>query len=367
MLVSWTVARRLFLLFLVALSLGGCSAFTQTMKASPTLLNAVGMIDMPMEDLKKRYTNQHSKWIEVGGLNIHYRDQGEGHPIVLIHGIMSSLHTWDGWVKELEKQYRVITLDVPGFGLTGAPPATEYEFSEETLMKIFAQFIDALELKRFSIAGNSLGGFMAATYAAHYPHRVERLILLDPIAYPQKTPWIFNVATLPGISTLGRLVTPPLLVTLNVRDVYGDPSRMTNEHLHRYIHMAQRPGAKSVYMDTMILLKNRSATGADIPFGNIQAPTLLMWGEQDRWVPVELTERWKQDVPNIKVIIYPGVGHVPMEEIPEQTVQDALAFLGDLGRSSVPTTKPSSSSSGFDELEFLIQGGDMSDMPAMDF
>lgn len=355
--------RHLFAVVLAFAALSGCSSFGPAMKASPSLMNALGVADYPLKDLERKYTNNESRWIEVDGMNIHYRDVGEGHPIVLVHGIMSSLHTWEGWIDELRRNYRVIALDVPNYGLTGPLPE-HLEYSDETLLSLFSQFVDELELERFSIAGNSLGGYLAAVYAAQNPDRVARLILLDPIGYPQETPWIFDVATLPGISTLARLVSPPLLVAMNVRDVYGDPNRLTQENLARYIHLSQRPGAKTAYIKTMIELKKRSSQEVPLPFYRIKAPTLLMWGEADRWVPVQLAERWKADVPHLQLITYPGVGHVPMEEIPYESVQDAKAFLADLAStSSTRSTAPSGATRALSDLEKLLQGESL-DIPA---
>ena len=89
------------------------------MRANPTLGNAIGVTDIPLEELEKLYTDEYSHFMEVNGLRVHYRDVGSGPVIVLVHGIMSSLQTWDGWSRQLEKSYRVISLDVPGYGLTG--------------------------------------------------------------------------------------------------------------------------------------------------------------------------------------------------------------------------------------------------------
>ena len=245
---------------------------------------------------------------------------------MLVHGIVSSLHTWDGWSEELKKHYQVISFDVPGYGLTGAPENID-EFNEDFLINTFAKFVDELGLKQFHLAGNSLGGYISANYAAQYPNRVKRMILLDPVAYPQDTPWVMDMATLPGVKTMGAYVAPPLLVTLNVKDTYGEPSRITEEHMNRYVHMSQRPGAKAAYIKTFEMLKARSELEVPMPFHRITAPTLLMWGGRDAWVPVRLSERWKADIEGAIVKIYPTAGHMPMEEIPEVTVADAMKFF----------------------------------------
>lgn len=315
-----------FAISLVAGSITGCSSLGSAMRASPTLGNAIGVTDIPLEELEKLYTDEYSHFMEVNGLRVHYRDVGSGPVIVLVHGIMSSLQTWDGWSRQLEKSYRVISLDVPGYGLTGAPENLE-EFDEQFLTTTFSKFIDRLGLERFDLAGNSLGGFISAQYAADFPLKVKRLILLDPVAYPQDVPWVFNFATAPGVSTVGKMAQPPVLVTMNVKDTYGDPSRITEANMNRYVHMAQRPGAKAAYLKTMEMLKDRAERETPLPFHRIKAPTLLMWGERDKWVPPRLAERWRQDIPNAFVKIYPTAGHMPMEEIPEITVRDAEAFL----------------------------------------
>ena len=323
------------------------------MKASPTLANALGMAEIPLKDLKKQYTDQDSRFTEVNGLEIHYRDVGEGPVIVLLHGVMSSLQTWDGWNEELRQNFRVISLDLPGFGLTGGPEDLD-EYNEDYVFNTFAKFLDNIEVTRFSLAGNSFGGYIAARYAAQYPERVEKLILIDPSGYPQERPWIYKAATWPVVSTLAKFVQPPFLITQNVMEIYGDKTRLSKDNLYRYVHMAQRPGAKKVYIKTMQMQAEASKEERPLPFASIDAPTLLMWGELDHWTPIEMAERWKADVRRLEFISYPGVGHVPMEEIPYQSVQDAIVFLADVQQA------PIQSSPSMDELESILQGDDLS-------
>lgn len=364
---------------LTLLSQVGCSTISPSLKASPSLMNALGMAEYPLKDLRKQYANDESRFLEVEDLEIHYRDVGQGPTIILIHGVMSSLHTWDGWVDELRDNFRVITLDVPGFGLTGAP-ADLSQFDKDYVVRMFAKFVDYMELDTFSLAGNSLGGYIAARYAAEHPDKVEKLILINPAGYPQDLPWVFELAKIPVVSTLARYAQPPFLVTMNVREVYGDPLRLSKANHYRYIHMSQRPGAREAYLKAMQffvedipapepeLVENPDGTVTEtersqriaeihkapirVAFGSIRAPTLLMWGEMDRWIPISLAERWQADLRNARFISYPGVGHIPMEEIPYQTAQDAIAFLSDLNP-EILQPKPS-----VDELKQLIEGGE---------
>ncbi len=316
----------LFLFLALTLPLSGCSAIGASMEATPTMSHWGGLLDMSMEDLESRYTNQHSQFVHVNGYDIHYQDRGAGEPIILMHGIFSALQTWDGWADELSKTHRVIALDMPGFGLTGAPSDLD-EFTEANLLRTLEGFVDELNLSHVSLAGNSLGGYLAAAYAARNPGRVKRLILLDPFGYPQDTPWLLGVGTFPPVAMIGNYVQPAWAVTLGVAWVYGDSDRITPESYRRYVHMNQRPGAKPVYMKTLELIEARADSPVPPDFRSITAETLLMWGEEDTWVPPALADRWRQDVPHAGLVVYPTVGHIPMEELPRETVRDAAIFL----------------------------------------
>lgn len=337
------ITHLILLLALIA-AVSGCSAIGASMKATPTMSHWGGLISMPVEDLKARYTNEHSRFVRVNGYDIHYQDRGSGETIILMHGIFSALQTWDPWADELAKTHRVIALDMPGFGLTGAPADLD-RFNEDDLFKTFEGFVEQLGVSHVSLAGNSLGGFMAAYYAARYPGRVKRLILLDPFGYPQDTPWLLDVGTFAPVAFLGSYIQPAWAVTLGVNWVYGDSDRITSESYDRYVHMNQRPGAKPIYMKTLQIIEARADSSEAPDFGRITAETLLMWGEDDTWVPLSLADRWREDLPDAGLVVYPTVGHIPMEELPHDTIQDAVLFLshglnGACNRKSSGTVTP---------------------------
>ncbi len=312
----------------LGVSMLGCSSMQQGVEASPTVGNVWGLSEMPLEDLNALYTNEESEWMEIEGLRIHYRDEGNpnGQPIVLVHGILSSLHTWDDWNQELRKDYRVISMDLPGFGLTGGPEDTD-KYTEAFLHSSFQTFLDNLKLDDFILVGNSLGGYLSANYAAANPDKVEKLILIDPAGAPQDLPFILNLASLPGINSLAANVFPPFVVAMGVKDVYGDPERISKAHMDRYIHLALRPGAKRAYAKTIEILDEKNDKQEPLNFTSVTTPTLLLWGEKDIWVPVTLSSQWLETLPNAQLITYPSAGHVPMEEIPDKTLADALSFI----------------------------------------
>ncbi|GAA3949206.1 alpha/beta hydrolase [Allohahella marinimesophila] len=312
------------LLFGLLLSTG-----CESMKASQTLSNAMGFGGIPPVDLEEQYINEDSEFLQIRGMRIHYRDVGEGPVIILVHGIFSSLHTWDGWVEELRKSNRVITLDLPGYGLTGGPENID-DFNVEFVYSVFQNFIQYMEAEHFTLAGSSFGGYLSARYAVDHPEKVDRLILIDPSGYSQgERPLVFKMASTPVVGSIMKVFQPPFMITRNVKKNYGDPSKLTEENLYRYVHMAQREGAKPLYVKTLQMLGEDKADGTDMSFSGVKAPTLLMWGEEDEWTPLSQSERWMADLRNVKLITYPEVGHMPMEEIPFQTVSDAITFLAD--------------------------------------
>lgn len=328
--------RLVFLFFLATIGLSGCSSIGSAMKASPSLANATGFADIPMPYLEERYVKPDDRFMSVNGYRIHYRDVGQGDTIILLHGIFSSLQTWDGWMTELSRSHRVIALDMPGFGMTGAPENPD-DFDEDNIINTFAKFVERLDLDNFTLAGNSLGGFVAARYAAQYGNRVDRLILVDPFGYPQDTPWILGLGTSFPIQFMGQYVQPPIIITMTLRWAYGDPRRMSEKDITRYVQMSQRPGARPIYMKTLKMVEERAENEAPLPFYRINAPTLLMWGEDDDWVPLDMAQRWLNDVENARLVTYPGVGHIPMEEVPKDTLKDVERFLSE-GLSPFPKT-----------------------------
>lgn len=285
------------------------------------------LFPVPLKKLRTKYENEHSRYINVDGLDIHYRDEGEGPLLVLVHGLLASLHTWDGWVEHLKHHYRVLRLDVPGFGLTG--PHAEMEYTPEYAAHFCEKLVRAIGVNEpFYLAGSSLGGFISWNYAALYPDRVKKLILLDPIGYPQPLPWVLRLVTQPVMRHFARFVTPKPLLVRNLREIYGDHGRLSEDKIQTYYELLRRSGNRDSmvrFFDTLVEYSTHPTLKERIK--EVKAPTLLMWGREDRWVPVELVQQWIEDVRNIQHIIYDGVGHIPMEELPLPTVRDALAFL----------------------------------------
>jgi len=298
---------------------------------------SLGMTTIPLDKLKAKYADVNSKIIEIDGMNIHYKDEGTGPVLVLIHGVCASLHTWDEWVERLKGHYRIIRLDLPGFGLTGPPSNPSFsdpsfykkEEAVKYFNKMFGEFVDRLNLGKFSIAGNSLGGYIAWNYTLKHPEKVEKLILIDSLGFPQGMPFIISFASNPIIRPFARHTMPRFLVDSATKEVYGDKSKVTDKLKDRYFELMMREGNKGSTVDVFTIFR-KLAKDKSISEGikDINPPTLVMWGTKDVWTPFKTSfENWKRELPTAKFIQYEGAGHTPMEEIPDITARDADLFL----------------------------------------
>ena len=279
--------------------------------------------DLPLEELRARYAPAPSKFVDLAGMSVHYRDEGSGPPFLLLHGTGASLHTWEGWVSALRRDFRIVRMDLPGFGLTGPNPSGDY--TSAAYVEFLESFAARLGLDRFDLGGNSLGGFLAWRYAFEHPERVRKLILVDAAGYPQLRPpvLVFRLARIPVLSSLLAHVDPRRFAEKTLRQTYADPARATPQLVQQYADLALRPGNRQAFVARVSAPEHdRSAQ-----IRGLRVPTLVLWGRQDELLAVDNADRFGRDIPGSRVIVYDGVGHVPMEEIAERSAADAREFL----------------------------------------
>lgn len=282
--------------------------------------------DLPVETLAREYAGETSSFIDIDGLDVHYCEEGAGEPLVLIHGWAASLHTWDSWAEILKEDFRIIRMDLPGFGLTG--PAESADYSLDFYVDFLDRFLTALGVEESHIAGNSLGGGITWLYAASHPEKVKKAILIDAAGYKmESTPSITRLAGPKAVQSMLRYVTPRYAVGFLVKQVYGDKEKVSGDTVRRYYRLLLREGNREVLFK--VLDKTHKLGDKEVRelLNGIEAPALIMWGEQDAWIPPELAYRFEQDIPGARLITYEGAGHIPMEEIPEITARDAKSFL----------------------------------------
>ena len=302
------------------------------------LLIVLGIVfyqkDQSPEEVYKKYALASSQQIAIGGVQLHYSDEGnrlDSTPLLLIHGTSSSLRTWDGVTAQLKNQYRIIRFDLPGFGLTGPNP--NHDYSTRYYNEVIDSLLKALQISRVIIVGNSLGGAIATQYAIYQPAKVRGLVLVDAAGLPpaKKTKGAigFKLAQMPVINQLLTKITPRVLVKKSLQDAYGDIGKVTDSLTTQYFDMLTREGNRKALVDRM-------RQGWQVTDGNfltkVEAPTLIVWGSKDRLIPVENAALFQQKIKNSQVHIWDNLGHVPMEEDPVAFSDIVLKWRKDLNQ-----------------------------------
>lgn len=294
--------------------------------------------DIPYATLKAKYATPASRFVTLpDGVTVHYRDQGraDAPPIVMVHGFAANLDAWEPWVARLGNEHRIITLDLPAHGLTTVPAG--YQVSTEGQVEVVDQLTRVLHADRFVLAGNSMGGGVAWNYALAHPERVAALILVDSAGMPRAPkagekkregqPAIFVIMRNPIGRAILRKVDPAPLAKKGLKQAYVDETLVTPALVDRYVELARAPGHRDLLLNGQARPR-KPVTAAT--FQAIHAPTLVMHGEADTVIPVEAGKALAAAIPGAKLILYPGVGHVPMEQIPDRSAADLRAFLASL-------------------------------------
>lgn len=287
--------------------------------------------DIPHDELVAKYGGEVSKFLTLpDGSRAHYRDQGkaDGPPLLLLHGSNASLFTWEGWVAELGDEFRVITLDLPGHGLTGRVAGDDY--SAAGMDGFLLAFADTLGLERFALGGNSMGGGIAARFARDHAGRITKLILVDAGGIPapgeeQKMPLVFKLIGQPVIGDLLVYLTPRELVGDAVRNIYGDPGKVSEQLVDLYHDMNLHEGNR---VATKYRVQAYDTTLLDT-MRQITHPTLILWGSEDRLTPLAMGRAFDTGIPNSRLHVFQGAGHIPMEEIPAESAAVARTFLNE--------------------------------------
>ena len=298
--------------------------------------------DFPVAEVDAKYSNEQSQFFNLeDGTTIHYRDQGlaQGLPIVLVHGSNASLHTWDAWVTLLKDRYRLISLDLPGHGLTGRTIAHDY--SSAAYVATVQALLTHLGLTKVVIGGNSMGGGVSWRFALADPSAVIALILVDASGLPQwrqtqeveiesernnpATPWAFSLLRQAWFQSIARYIDPYWLVVQGLEASHFDPALVDDQLIDRYYDLSMRAGTRDATLKRFAT-RNQSSV-SDLELAAIVQPTLILWGAQDAVIPSSVGRQFESVLPNAQLIVYPNTGHIPMEEIPERSAADVDKFL----------------------------------------
>ncbi|WP_156255573.1 alpha/beta fold hydrolase [Sandarakinorhabdus oryzae] len=287
--------------------------------------------DIPVAALRAKYANSASQFIELSpGTIIHVRDQGDkaNYPVVLIHGSNASLHTWEPWVQRLvANDYRVITLDLPAHGLSG--PTPEGLYTSAAYVGIVEKLVDRLGLKYFALGGNSMGGGVAWRYALKHPERLTALILVDASGQPQpkgsSPPLGFRLARVPIARDILATVTPRSLIEKSFKQSISNQAIATPAMIDRYWELLLYPGNRRATVQRFGQYQGDDGAAAQLK--TLAVPTLIIWGREDKLIPVSVAAWFNSQIKDSRVTILDGIGHIPMEEAPDRSLAPVLPFL----------------------------------------
>lgn len=282
--------------------------------------------DRSREELEAKYLASPLDYRTVDGVRLHVRDTGpkDAPAIIMLHGFGSSLHTWEDWAQKLSVKHRVIRFDLPGAGLSGLDPKGDY--SDARTLVLLGKLMDQLGINKATLVGNSMGGRIAWKFAATRPQRVDRLILISPDGFASPG---FEYGKHPEIPSSLKLMTfllPKALMRMSLAPAYGDPDRLQDRVLTRYYDLLLGPGVR----DAMLARMYQSVLEDPLPLlRRIQAPTLLLWGEKDGMIPFANSADYVRAIPNIRLVSFPALGHVPHEEDPDESLEPVVKFLNE--------------------------------------
>lgn len=241
---------------------------------------------------------------------IHYLEAGQGPTLILIHGIGGSSASWRDVIPSLSKAYRVIALDLPGYGKSDRP---RVDYSVEYYATVLKHTIDAVGGDRVALVGNSLGGWIAAVTAMNHPQSVSHLILVDSAGLKGDHPPSVNLdpATQKEFEVL-------------LQAFYHDTTRLTKEFVDK--EWKYRKSVRRTIQETMKSLNTKSPS-LDGRLREIKAPTLVIWGKQDKLIPVEVASRFAKGIPTSTVTIIDNAGHMPHIEQPKAFYRSVKKFV----------------------------------------
>jgi pimeloyl-ACP methyl ester carboxylesterase len=291
--------------------------------------------DIPVKELRAKYANAESEFVKLdNGLTVHLRDEGpkDAPAIILLHGSNASLHTWEQWTGRLKDKYRIIRFDQIGHGLTGPDLKGCYSATcfTDTINRIAAN----RGLTKFYLGGNSMGGGISHEYAMAHPDRLLGLILVDAGGAPDLTPGKrdlpigFKIMQMPVINKIAMVISPRSIIEQSLRNSVSKAGYIDDKEIDLYWEMLRRPGNREATLKRFSERPARKAkAGGDVPAAAQSIPTLILWGDEDKLIPVAAADWFAKQYPNNVVHIFKGVGHIPMQEIPEESAKAVSDWL----------------------------------------
>ncbi len=280
--------------------------------------------DRPRELLERKYWDSATRYMEIAGTLLRVRITGSQHApaVLLLHGFGSSLETWEPWAQSLSGGYQVVRFDLPGCGLSEADRTGSY--SDERSLELVKALMDKLRIERAALVGNSMGGRIAWRFAAAFPERTSKLVLISPDGFASPGFQYGKAPHVPAVLNLMKYFLPRALLRTNLAAAYGDPSRLSDAVVDRYYELLLAAGNRGAMIQRM----QQSVLEDPIPIlRQIGAPTLLLWGKKDHLIPFSNSADYLSALGNSRLISFADLGHVPHEEAPAESLDAVTHFL----------------------------------------
>jgi len=267
----------------------------------------------------------------VDGTRLRLIDSGNGTPVVFIHGFGASIY---GWRYQLPPAvtagYRVVAFDNRGFGFSDKPA---HGYTNAAYAHLVVSLLDSLGIASAVLVGHSMGGAIAAEVALTYPDRVRGLVLIDAAGYGVRWPGVLKLARWPQVGAVVTRFRARWITGRILRSTFADPSKVTEADVDQYYAPVPDPAYGRALRGVLREFRFDSLGGGRL--GGVLAPTLILWGDADRWIPLRDGTRFARELPRSEFVVVAHTGHDAAEESPEQVNRQLLGFLKD-GLSRIP-------------------------------
>jgi pimeloyl-ACP methyl ester carboxylesterase len=284
--------------------------------------------DLSFDEVRASVPNSaYSHFADIDGVRLHYQDKGVGTPLILIHGFLSSTYSWKDVFEPLAKNYRVIAVDLKGFGFSGKPDG---DYTRRAQAILVAHLLDYLKIDKAWLAGNSMGGEVSLNFALQNPQRVAGLILIDSagVSVPGSNSLAPGYISVPflGPVLIALALTSDRLVRQGLEKSFYDDAKITDERVASYYRPLTTRGGQ------LAALRARKQAGQfpiEQDLNKINSPTLIIWGAEDALIPIEAGRKMNSLIKGSKLVIVERCGHVPQEELPERVFDEMTKFIAE--------------------------------------
>jgi pimeloyl-ACP methyl ester carboxylesterase len=282
--------------------------------------------DLSFDEVRASVPNSaYSHFADIDGVRIHYQEKGTGTPLVLLHGFSSSTYSWKDVFEPLAKNYRVIAVDLKGFGFSGKPDG---DYTRRAQAVLVAHLLDYLKIDKAWLAGNSMGGEVSLNFALQNPQRVAGLILIDSggVSVPGSNSLVPGYIRIPfvGPVLIALTLTSDKLVRQGLEKSFYDDAKITEERVAYYYRPLKTRGGQ------LAALRARNQAGqfpVEPDLNRINVPTLIIWGAEDALISLEAGRKMNSLIKGSKLVIIERCGHVPQEELPARVFDEMTKFI----------------------------------------